>query len=168
MVDDGRSIDSMLLDGAKIVSWETTANTYIREMASGGVESECPAVVQLRESLGELVRYVRKYGGNAYFPPEVLDRTVVRAKDILTARIFDEVYPASMRPHRTLVRVLSVGQKSASVKIHGWEGDHVPLQLDRVPEEMLPKLAIDYEFYAQVNVDAEKAEDLYFRNFDDE
>jgi len=108
--------------------------------------------------------------------PVLLSRDEADADSILQgiAECASELHgdiPYTRRPHRTLVRITNVtnesSEKVVDAVIPGWN----PYRAVRFPISLLPtnlrdKLAPDVHFFAYINIGAEKAEDLYFRNFE--
>jgi hypothetical protein len=72
------------------------------------------------------------------------------------------------KPHRTLLRIEDVGRESIDVIIPGWN----PHRAVRLPKSLIPEsfwesqLKIGEHLFAQINIGAEKASDLYFKDFE--
>ena len=72
------------------------------------------------------------------------------------------------KPHRSLLRIELVEQESIDVIIPGWN----PHRAVRLPKSLIPTsfweshLKIGEHLFAQINIGAEKASDLYFKDFE--
>jgi len=70
--------------------------------------------------------------------------------------------------HRTLLRIEDIGQDTIDVIIPGWN----PHRAIRLPKSLLPRsvrrsyLKRGERFFAQINIGAEKASELYFKDFE--
>jgi len=75
---------------------------------------------------------------------------------------------STRKPHRTLLRIEDIGQDAIDVIIPGWN----PHRAVRLPKSLLPRslgrshLKRGVRLFAQVNIGAEKASELYFKNFE--
>jgi hypothetical protein len=78
------------------------------------------------------------------------------------------IVPTERRPHRVLVRIDNVDNKLLDVFVPSWNPERsvqVPIQsIDdpRIRELIAPGLRL----FAQVNIGAQSASDLYFKNFE--
>jgi len=71
------------------------------------------------------------------------------------------------KPHRTLLRIEDIGQQSIDVIIPSWN----PHRAVRLPKTLLPRsfrvhLKSGTHLFAQINIGAEKASELYFKDFE--
>lgn len=96
--------------------------------------------------------------------PDSLFSALSRCKSELAGTV-----PLSRRPRRTLVRVDEVAKERGIVDVFipAWN----PNQAVRIPLSIIPvkyqhDVKADDRFYAQVNTDAENAEELFFRDFE--
>ncbi len=79
--------------------------------------------------------------------------------------------PSSRRPHRTLLRITNItdesNEKVVDVIIPGWNPRRaVRFPVSLIPTDLHDKLVPKTRLFALVNIGAEKAEDLYFREFE--
>ena len=84
---------------------------------------------------------------------------------------FDGLFQPSRRPWRTLVRVEEVEAEREYfyVIISGWSSrEKIRISLDDLPDNFRPLVKSEKRFHAQVNVGAERHEDLYFDSWEAE
>jgi hypothetical protein len=104
--------------------------------------------------------------------PVLLSKDEVDSESLLVAlgqckAELDGNVPTSRRPQRTLVRIDDVTQDLVVAFVPGWN----PNQAVRFPRCVVPEpyrsaLQPDDRFFTNVNIDAEKADDLFFENFE--
>ncbi len=79
--------------------------------------------------------------------------------------------PYTRRPHRVLLRITNITYESneqvVDAIIPSWNPHWaVRFPVSLIPPDLHGMLAIDIAFFAQVNIGAEKSDDLYFREFE--
>jgi len=96
--------------------------------------------------------------------PDSLIAGLIKCRSELTGAV-----PLSRRARRTLIRIDEVAQERGIVDafIPAWNPNQaVRFPLAIIPENLRLGLKPDDRFYAQVNTDAEIAEELFFREFE--
>jgi hypothetical protein len=94
--------------------------------------------------------------------PESLINSLIRCRSELGGAI-----PQSRRPRRTLVRIDEVSGGLVVAFVPGWNPDEaVRFPVSIIPTEYQSNLKGDDRFFAHVNTDAEKADDLFFQKFE--
>lgn len=104
--------------------------------------------------------------------PVLLPKDEVGSDSLITALIkcrseLEGMVPQSRRSHRTLVRIDEVSSELVVAFVPGWNPDEaVRFPLSIMPTEFRSNLKADDRFFAHVNTDAEKADDLFFQKFE--
>jgi len=128
-----------------------------------------PAVLISRYTRIDVDKDIRPYRRKI---PVLLSKDEVDSESLVVALAkckseLDGAVPTSRRPRRTLVRIDEVSQDLAVAFVPAWN----PNEAIRFPRLIIPDryqstLKSDDRFFASVNVDAEKADDLFFDNFE--
>ena len=94
--------------------------------------------------------------------PESLVNSLIKCRSELTGTI-----PQSRRPHRTLVRIDELSGNLVVAFVPAWNPDEaVRFPVSIIPMQYQLTLKGDDRFFAHVNTDAEKADDLFFQKFE--
>jgi hypothetical protein len=128
-----------------------------------------PAVLISRYTRIDVDKDIRPYRNKI---PVLLSKDEVDSDSLVVAlgRCKSELegaIPIWRRPRRTLVRIDEVNQDLVVAFVPGWN----PNEAVRFPRALIPNplqstLRPDDRFFASVNTDAEKADDLFFENFE--
>jgi CheY-like chemotaxis protein len=132
-------------------------------------EIHIPAVLISRYTRIDVDMDIRPYRKKI---PVLLSKDEVDSESLLVAlgqckAELDGNVPTSRRPQRTLVRIDDVTQDLAVAFVPGWNpNEAVRFPRSVVPEPYRSALQPDDRFFTNVNIDAEKADDLFFENFE--
>ncbi len=101
---------------------------------------------------------------------EVNAQSIKRGMGKCVAELKGEV-PSSRKPYRTLLAITNIStvanERVVDAVIPGWNPRiAVRFPVSLIPAEFHELLAPDVAFFAQINIGAEKADDLYFRDFE--
>jgi len=132
-------------------------------------ESNVPAVLISKYTLIDVERDIRPFRANIpvllpkdEIDPESLLDSLKKCKSELEGTI-----PTSRRPHRTLVRIDESEGDLVIAFVPAWNPNQaVRLPISIIPTQYRSTLKRDDRFFAYVNTDAEKADDLFFQKFE--
>ena len=132
-------------------------------------EMRVPAVLISRYTRIDVDKDIRPYRKKI---PVLLSKDEVDSESLVAAlwqckSELEGVIPTSRRARRTLVRIDDVEQDLVVAFVPAWN----PNEAVRFPRSIIPEpyhsaLKPDDRFFASVNIDAEKADDLFFDNFE--
>jgi hypothetical protein len=133
------------------------------------VSSAIPAVLVSRYTTIDVDIDIRPFRGMipVLLPKEEVDpESLIRALDICRSEMQGNI-PPSRRPHRALVRIDSVQDDMVDAFIPAWNpAEAIRFPITLIPDSLRSSLRPDRRFFAQVNIGAETADDLFLQQFE--
>jgi len=135
-------------------------------------QNQFPAVLCTRyeqANIDEMRRH-RRYIPVLLRPDELNPDSIVKGLEACI-REFNNQYPTSRKPWRTLIRVDDIDAENGYfyVIVPAWDQNQIiRIQMKDVPEFVQERLAIKSRFHALVNIGTDYHQDIYFDQWEPE